>query len=167
MNVMAFAHYMTKRTLILCGGSYNRPYAQMLKCALQDAHRLNKRGILVERAKEVVAIDARIEREKSVVRSIVSSAIDMGYAVSLYDGEEWAIKQSRSKDALMAGIMSTDCDTLQFRKMFGDVKPVGSVFLVYGNSASEVMADWSDNEEVNAILKNAIAQCDRYSAKGW
>lgn len=166
MNVMAFAHYMTKRTIALCGGSYKRPYAYLLKCALQDAHRLNKRGQLVERAKEVVAIDARIEREKSVVRSIVSSAIAMGYSVSLYDGEEWTLKQCVDKTALMAAVMTTDCDKLAFRKL-GELGVCGSVLLVYGNSASEVMADWTDNEETNKILKNAILQCERYEAKGW
>lgn len=167
MNVMAFAHYMTKRTLARCGTSYSRPYAQMLKCALMDAHRFNKRGELAQRVKEIQDIDARIQRERSVVRSIVSSAIDQGYDVSLHDGESWAIKQCRSKEEVMAGIMSTDCDTLQFRKMHGNDKPVGRVFLVYGNCASEVMADWSDTPEVNAILKNANAQCERYASKGW
>lgn len=179
MNVMAFAHYMTKR-------SFGRgiSYKALFASALSDAHRLVKRyggdvltiGLVASREKgmeelarrmqEAKDIDMRIQREKGVVRSIVSSAIAQGYSVSLHDGEEWAIKQATTVQQIMQGIMTTDCDKLLFRKI-GQSVPCGSVFLVYGNSASEVMNDWTDSTEMETILKNALAQCDRYSAKGW
>jgi UDP-N-acetylglucosamine 2-epimerase len=160
---MSFAHFKAKRSV--ANGS-RRPYRELFRLALMDAHRANKvEGHLESIVKQWKAIDKRIENEKSVIRSIVGSAIAMGYSVSLYDGEEWTLKQSVDKAALMDAVMTTDHDKLAFRKL-GELGVCGSVLLVYGNSASEVIADWSDNKEVNNILKNAIAQCERFSAKG-
>jgi hypothetical protein len=184
MNIMTFAHFMTKRTTERRFGR-GISYRKLFAAALSDAHRLVKRyggnvlteGLVAARAKgmeelarrmqEAKDIDARIERETSVVRSIVSSAIAQGYMISLFDGEEWAIKQATTVQEIMQGIMTTDCDKLRFRKRDDVGTPVGTVFLVYGNLASEVINDWSDNEATAAILKNALAQCERYSLKGW
>lgn len=145
-------------------------YAFMLKRELQSAHYNFKRNGIEQLVREFEAykkVEQRLDREKSVARSIVSSAIAMGYTVSLHDGEVWAVKQAKTVKEVLDAVQTTDCDTLRFRKQDADNTVVGSVYLVYGNSASEVMSDWSDNPETNAILKNALAQCDRYAAKGW
>lgn len=164
MNVMTFAHFQVKR-LVRMGSKLK--YAFMLKRELQSAHWKFKRHGLDYMAKELEAyqeIEKRVEREISVARTIVGSALAMGYKVSVYDGEEWAIKQSSDRTAIMAEIATTDCNTLSFRDQEG--KSVGSVFLVYGNLASEVMNDWTDTPTMEKILDNAIKQCDRYSEKG-
>lgn len=111
------------------------------------------------------ALNTRIADEKRAVKKIVEAAIRLGYMVSLYDGEEYTVKRSTDKKAILAAIYTTDMDRLYFRvKATGE--QVGSVLLVYGNSASEVMADWSDCDEVNTILADAKAFCDKLSEKG-
>lgn len=164
MNVMTFAHFQVKR-LVRMGSKLK--YAFMLKRELQSAHWKFKRHGLDYMAKELEAyqeIEKRVEREISVVRTIVGSALAMGYTVSVYDGEEWAVKQSSDRTAIMAEVYTTDENTLAFQDQEG--KSLGSVFLVYGNLASEVMNDWTDSPAMRRILDNACKQCDRYSEKG-
>lgn len=115
--------------------------------------------------KAIHALNQRIKDEQKAVKKIVERAIRTGYMVSLYDGEEYTVKRSVDKKAIMAAIYTTDMDRLYFRvKATGE--QVGSVLLVYGNCASEVMADWSDNDAVNDILADAVAFCEKLSAKG-
>lgn len=165
MNVMTFAHFKVKR-LIRMGSKLK--YALMLKRELQSAHWMLKRNgldYMVNELKAYKKTEERVEREISVVRSIVGSALAMGYKVSVHDGECWAVRQSTDKAAIMAEIYTTDQNTLSIRNNEGE--KVGFVLLVYGNSASEVMADWTDSEEMDKILDNAKKQCDRYANKGW
>ncbi|CUR44220.1 hypothetical protein VCM_00001 [Pseudomonas phage VCM] len=165
MNVMTFAHFKVKR-LVRMGSKLK--YALMLKRELQSAHWMLKRNgldYMVNELKAYKKTEERVEREISVVRSIVGSALAMGYKVSVHDSECWAVRQSTDKAAIMAEIYTTDMNTLKFRNQAGE--SVGFVSLVYGNSASEVMSDWTDSEEMNKILDNAKKQCDRYAAKGW
>lgn len=111
------------------------------------------------------ALNTRIANEKKAVKKIVERAIRLGYMVSLYDGEEYTVKRSVDKAAIMAAVYTTDMDRLYFRvKTTGE--QVGSVLLVYGNSASEVMADWSDCPEVDDILADAKKFCDQLADKG-
>lgn len=165
MNVMSFAHFMTKRQMERRIGN-NRPYKQLFSWTLSDAHRLMKRyGVeaLVKAVTEYKAIDKRIANEKMIVRKVVKNALSLGYTISLFDGEEWPVKRSTSASEVMAAIMSTDEDTLSFRK---DGEHAGSVLLVYGNSASEVIADYSDTATMATILAPANARADKLAAVG-
>ena len=161
MNLMAFAHFMTRRSMAI---SSRLGYKKLFKWALVDAHRFNKQGTLESRIAEIKATEKRIENEKSVVRAIVKSAIEQGYTVSLSDGQEWTVKRSTSLTEVMQAIMTTESDSLRFRNDAQEV--VGGVFLVYGNSASEVMADWSDNEITKAIVAKAVAKQDSLAEQG-
>lgn len=111
------------------------------------------------------ALNTRIKEETKVVRKIVERAIRLGHMVSVYDGEEYPVKRSTNKALIMVNVYATDMDKLYFRNAKTG-ESVGCVLLVYGNSASEVMADWSDNEATNDILADAKEYCDKLAAKG-
>lgn len=121
--------------------------------------------ITPEQNKAQRALNTRIKEEQKVVKKIVESAIRLGYMVSVYDGEEYPVKRSVDKALILANIYQTDMDRLFFR-LAKTGEQVGSVLLVYGNSASEVMADWSANDDTNAILADALAYCDKLASKG-
>lgn len=162
MNTMKFAHFIAKREKI--NGS-RLTYRQLLGRALQDAYRLIKRGVAL--AAEIAgykALDRRINGEKAVVRAAVRNAIKLGFTVSLYDGEEWAVKRSNSEREVMAEIYATDLETLAFRTRDG--KLIGNLYLVYGNSAGEVMSDWTDTEAMNTLLAPAKRRADKYADIG-
>lgn len=92
----------------------------------------------------------RIIGERANIRKLVKVALEDGCVISVYDGEEWCLKKASSVDEVMKSIQSTDCDTLRLRK---NNEIVGNVFCMYGNSAEEVFADWSDNEVVNGYME--------------
>jgi len=87
--------------------------------------------------------------ERSVVSRLIKAALAREYTVSVFDSEEWAIRRSNSHKAIMAEIMATDEDTLRFRK---DDEIIGSVYLAYGNSPDEVIADYSDNDRIAELV---------------
>lgn len=168
MNTMKFAHIMTARyrAMYPTGG---QTYRQALAMQLYKAHRMIRRGESLEAAVlEAKKIDRRIQGEKSVIRAAVSNGIKLGYTVSVYDGEAWAVRNSASVVEVVDAIQSTDADSIKFNKMGADGKrvSVGTIYAVYGNSAGEVLADWTDSPEFETILAPAIRRQDRYNALG-
>lgn len=88
--------------------------------------------------------------ESVIIHKMVGRALAKGLTVSVYDGEEWALKRSSDIGVIMSSLGSTDYDTLRFRHADGQV--AGSVLLVYGNSPEEVVCDHTDNEVINTIV---------------
>lgn len=163
-NVMAFAHFQVKRMIRM--GS-KQPYAKMLARELSSAHyKFQRHGVEYMTAELVAykAVEKRCEAEKSVVRLVVSTALKAGLKVSVHDGECWPVRQSSDKAAIMAEIQTTDSNVLRIRTTEGE--SVGFVSFVYGNSASEVMADWTDTDAMNTLLAPAIKRCDRLANLG-
>ena len=125
----------------------------------------NDRTYTAEQLASQRKLNTRIEDEKRVVKKIVERAIRTGYMVSLYDGEEFTVKRSTDKQAILDAIYTTDMDKLVFRSV-ATGEQVGAVLLVYGNSASEVMNDWHDSAIMNDILADATEYCRKLEAKG-
>jgi hypothetical protein len=109
-------------------------------------------------------VQARIDLEKRIVRKIVQNAIAIGYTVSLNDGEAWTVKRSVKVTEVMEAVQTTDWDFLKFRYAEGEKKgePVGTVHLVYGNDGYDVIADYTDNAEIEKILETAKAYTAKY-----
>jgi hypothetical protein len=99
--------------------------------------------------------------ELAVFKLTCETIIAAGYAVSLSDGEEWTVKASTDVAELVAAAQTTDGDTL---RVWDRAKPLGFVSFVYGNSASEVIADYSCAHE--ELLKPVTAFCDELEAQG-
>jgi hypothetical protein len=90
--------------------------------------------------------------EQPICKRLVTKALEAGFTVSVYDGEEWALKRSTNKAEIVAAMFSTDCDTLRFRAADGTV--IGSVALIYGNGA-EVISDYSDKPVIEQLVNAA------------
>ena len=106
----------------------------------------------------MISVERRQAIEKRIASRIVKDALAMDYTVSVWEGGDWAIKRSGSYKAIMASLMSTDEDTLVFRKVGEPTGPAaGKVFLVYGNDGYDVICDHSDNEAIKSIIAGAEA----------
>lgn len=90
----------------------------------------------------------KIELPKA--RKVIRAALAAGYSVSVYDGEEWALKRATTFNEINKAIASTDCDVLRFCNAAGEA--VGSVTLIWGNE-DDVISDWSDNAAMEALIK--------------
>lgn len=107
------------------------------------------------------SVKPRIRMERAVIRQFLTDVFgseSCRYLVSLHNGEDYSIRRSRDLDAIMAELMATDCEVLHVRD--GD-RLVGSVHLIYGNDGWDVIADYSDTEELRRLLAGAEALAER------
>lgn len=98
--------------------------------------------------KAVRAVEKRQAIERRIVRRAVKAFLNAGFAVSVYDGEDYSIRCSTSVKAIMAKVQACDEEWLHvLRKVDGEWKRFGTVCLVYGNGGWDVISDYSVNLE--------------------
>lgn len=86
------------------------------------------------------AVEQRIKLEKRIAKMIVQNAINLGYTISIHDGEETVLRESNSVKSILSNMHATDVDLVSF---FKEGNRIGSVTLVYGNDGYDVIADYS------------------------
>lgn len=91
--------------------------------------------------------------ERRVAERVVAHALASGCTLSVNDGEEWTVKQSRSAIEVLGALGTTGEDTIRLRNGASGER-LGSVYLVWGNAAdgSELIADHTDNAGINALV---------------
>ncbi|MDR3502944.1 MAG: hypothetical protein P4L79_10200 [Legionella sp.] len=101
-------------------------------------------------------VATRQKIEKAIAKKIVESALILGYSISIDNGsdfdEELELENSTNQKEVEKHLFLTDQDTVYFYK---EGKCFGAVFLVYGNTGYDVIADYSDNDTAKLILKEA------------
>lgn len=109
-----------------------------------------------------------IEQRQLIERQIAEKVIDClfaaGYAISVFDGEEYPLKNSADKAAVLDAMFSTDEDILYAKQPIqidgaNKFKMVGWVQFVYGNDGYDVVADNTVNLE--AAIAPATELADR------
>lgn len=58
---------------------------------------------------------------KNAIRVLIKAGLDRGYTCSVWDGEEWQVKRSRSFNSCMDAVQSVEEAQLRFRDADGDV----------------------------------------------
>ena len=95
--------------------------------------------------------------EAAAVRRLIGHALAQDWAVSVNDGEEWTVKQSRDRTEILAALATTDGDTLRFRDSEG--KTMGVMVLIYQggeNPGDEVVSDYTDNEAMEYLYRRTF-----------
>lgn len=88
--------------------------------------------------------------ERFVVRGIVNRALDKGYLLTVFDGEEFPVLHSDDSDEVMAELGHCDEEWLYVEN--ADRKKIGMIWLVYGNDPDEVVCDCTDKPEILEIV---------------
>ena len=88
--------------------------------------------------------------ERFVVRGIVNRALDKGYLLTVFDGEEFPLLHSDDADEVLAELGHCDEEWLYVEN--GDRKKIGTIWLVYGNDPDEVVCDCTDKPEILEIV---------------
>jgi len=96
-----------------------------------------------------------MKRECQIISRIITSALKQGYLVSVFDGEDYALRKSGDRAKIEAECFATDETTLRFTKPGFYGLDAGAVWLVHGNDL-DVIADYSDNRETDDILQPAM-----------
>jgi hypothetical protein len=111
-------------------------------------------------------LQTRQSIERRIYSRIVKDALAGGFNVSVYDGEEYALKHSTSYKAIMDAGFSTDADVLVIYRdtkdhTTGDAGRVGFVSLVYGNCGWDVISDYTASDEMETLLSGADTLADK------
>ncbi|MDO8983031.1 hypothetical protein [Cypionkella sp.] len=103
--------------------------------------------------------------EIQIIDAIITSALNDGLVISVYDGEVWTVSCSADREAITAAIATSDETRLALRRpVDGKFERIGGVFLVHGNDGHDVIADHTDSPAMNAILADANALADKLEA---
>ncbi|KVN48782.1 hypothetical protein WT12_08535 [Burkholderia territorii] len=112
----------------------------------------------------------RILIERAIIRRAVSDILadSEGYTVRVWDGEAYAIQSSRDLVEIMGAIMSTEADTINIYRPHTEENRskrvlVGGMYLVYGNSGWDVIADNTDNDETTRLIAGAEKLASAFS----
>ena len=87
---------------------------------------------------------------KAHFKLVAHAVKDMGYTVSVWDGEEWQVKRSSSLPAIKDAMESVDESQLKFRDADGN--EVGWAFIVLGNDGGDEVCDYSVGRDAVAWL---------------
>lgn len=98
--------------------------------------------------------------EQQIAGQLLRDALAAGYAISVHDGEEIAIRRSRDAAAIKEAMATTDEDVLV---LFRDGQRIGSIWLVYGNG-SDLIADHTATPAITEIVAGANVVADRLAA---
>jgi len=118
----------------------NDPFEGIAKVRFDEGHR---------------ELARRIRTEGKIFRKTVTEAIAAGYTVSLCDGEEWTVKKSTDKTALIEAAFSTDEDILKLRK--ADGSSIGNIMFIYGNDGYDVISDYTASDEMEAFYQAKLS----------
>ena len=95
--------------------------------------------------------------EEFYVRKLVRNILSRGYTISVNDGEEWTVVDSRGEEIIMAALGTTEMDHIKMKDPL-DYKALGIFTMVYGNDpeGEEVVADHTDNRLCNTIWREVF-----------
>ena len=100
--------------------------------------------------------------EAKIINKIITSALKSDYSISVFDGEDYSLLRSTTRKEIKAECFATDETTLMFNRRDFDAAKVGWVWLIHGNG-SDVISDYTDNPETEAILENANRYAEELS----
>lgn len=83
------------------------------------------------------------------INSMIGEAIKRGLLVSVFDGEEWAVRRSANKKEILEAINSVE--EAQIRLRDAENKVVGWALLIPSLEDDESIADYSDNALMNEL----------------
>lgn len=99
--------------------------------------------------------------EKSL-RQLIAAAVKGGYAVSVFDGEEWSLTRSKDEAEIFDTATGVDEAKLNIWKSNGGGSwtKLGWMLLVYGNDEETVVADHVDKPELGALYDASLVKME-------
>lgn len=102
--------------------------------------------------------------EHAIITAAIKGLLEANYKISIFDGEETALKATSDSAAILGALFATDEETLIVHSnRDGKSFPFGSVQLIYGNDGYDVIADYTTSLET--ALTAAIKLGEKYESE--
>lgn len=101
------------------------------------------------------SVSRRILIEGAMAEALVKALTDRGYGVTVDDGEENVIVNSKDVRAIVSKMFQSDEDNVCAINDKGDV--AAWFYLVYGNSGYDVISDFSANALGNEVWDKVLS----------
>jgi hypothetical protein len=107
--------------------------------------------------------------ERQIVMAFLSQALREGHNISVHDGDEVTLWNSRSLGDIMAAMFTTDEDHVYLDAISNEhngppAKLLGEVYFVYGNSGPDVICDY--HTSIEPLLADAHKLAEYWDAEG-
>jgi len=103
-------------------------------------------------------LDTRQMIEKKIFSRVVKTALEKGYTLSLFDTEDYPVKESSKYTEIMKEFYATDEEYLI---LHDKGKKVGWIWFIYGNDGYDVISDYTANEITEDVIKPANELADK------
>lgn len=91
----------------------------------------------------------------NALEHLVDYALAAGAVISVWDGEDWGLKRSTDRQAVLTLVYDLDEAKLRFRDASGT--RLGTALVVNGNEPDELVADYSSTPFLEAWDKQFLA----------
>jgi hypothetical protein len=109
-----------------------------------------------------ITVEQRQDIEKQIVSTLVEQALKRDFFISVWDGEEWALRFSTNQEAIMKEMFATDEEMLVFHCQSDvqglDPRRLGTATLIYGNSGWDVISDYSWSDTSYQIMHDLLSK---------
>lgn len=92
--------------------------------------------------------------ERKIINRLLRAALDAGYSVSVFDGEETTLRHSKRIVQIQAALATTGGDILTITGASGE--HLGKVYLVY-NGDEDLINDHTDNDTIGGLVNHALS----------
>lgn len=92
--------------------------------------------------------------ERKIINRLLRAALDAGYSVSVFDGEETTLRHSKRIVQIQFALATTGEDILTITGPSGE--HLGKVYLVY-NGDEDVINDHTDNGTIRGLVNHAMS----------
>jgi hypothetical protein len=89
---------------------------------------------------------------KTAYIQLIQAALNHGFTVSVWDGEEWQVKRSTDRAAIVDAVKSVEEATLRFRNAAGEVTGTALV-AAYGLAPDETVIDYTTHAWIDEALE--------------
>lgn len=103
-----------------------------------------------------------LKNDEKSLKQLIAAAVKGGYLVSVFDGEEWALRRSTDEAEIFDAASGVDEATLNIWKPVEDRAhgKLGWMRLVYGNDEETVVADHVVNPELEALYNASLVKME-------
>ncbi|WP_425905295.1 hypothetical protein [Nitrobacter sp. TKz-YC02] len=97
---------------------------------------------------------------KQIATTLVDNAVNDGFIISINNGDETIVDQSRNSSEIISAMFHAEMDTLMLNV---EERRVGFITLIYDNERNglDVISDHTDIPHINRLVEHTMREFER------